>query len=129
MNHFANGGFHPSVFFHGANQVTCSRAIRAQNFSGFFCASLVIALYAAGHRLACFANAASGGKRRFSFSVDSIELASAIGSAQLLIQASTSAISFGIAAVRFSWPCSVITTSSSIRTPIPRRWGGVLGSV
>ena len=35
--------------------------------------------------------------------------------------ASISSGSFGIAAVRFSWPFRVIATSSSIRTPMPRK--------
>jgi len=40
------------------------------------------------------------------------------------VSASTSAICLGVAEVMISCPPSVISTSSSIRMPIPRRWSG-----
>src|SRR5512139_1718611 len=78
MNHFANGGFHSSVFFQGVNHDTFSRAMRAQNFSGLLVASATAFLYSAAVQFARLANFGSGAKRRFSFRVDSIEFASAM---------------------------------------------------
>ena len=42
--------------------------------------------------------------------------------------ASTSEISFGTASVRFRWPSSVTSTSSSIRIPTPRISAGAASS-
>ena len=71
-NHFAKGGFHSSVFFHGVNHETCSRASFAQSCSGLFAPSFRSAATVFLLQFARFANSARGANRRFSFSKDSM---------------------------------------------------------
>jgi hypothetical protein len=71
-NHFANGGFQSSTFFQGLNQVTCSRAIFAQNRWGSRAPCARSALVAFAVQLARFANSAGGRNTRFSRSSDSM---------------------------------------------------------
>src|SRR6267378_6380643 len=66
INHFENGYFHSSTFFHFLNQCS-SPAAFSQNFRGFFVADRDNFLCSANEeRWACLAKDLSGGKTRFS---------------------------------------------------------------
>ena len=136
-NHFAKGGFQSSTFFQGVNQETCSFAICAQKRSGSARAELAVR----GDVLLAPVRAASRtprrGLKRASPSAgircrpwgtcllgsDRVGVGGLSGTA--LRRPSTR---FGIDAVRFSCPSSVTTTSSSMRTPMPRRCAGAFSS-
>src|SRR5262245_33686065 len=71
-NHFAKGRFQSSVFFHGVNQETFSRAIFAQKRSGLFAPSARCSATVLRLQRARFANSALGSKRRLSLSRDTM---------------------------------------------------------
>src|ERR1019366_7475793 len=71
-NHFANGAFHSTTFFHGARQVS-SRASLPKNLAGCLIDSRYMRRYCSSLLIRAFlANSFDGLKTRFSIKCDSM---------------------------------------------------------